>query len=383
MKITNAFKYFDIILRWFFAKSFVQLYPGRRKPLWLISERGYEAQDNGFALFKYIKDNHPEVNCRYVISFDSPDIHRLDEYKEFLVDHGSIKHYFTLAKATHLISTHICGYTPDMYRFMKLSEKHELFKRKKKIFLQHGITKDNIRSLYGDMTKLDLFVCGAQPEYDYINENFKYPKGVVKYLGLCRYDALNDAQSEKMILIMPTWRKYIDKTKFAESEYYLRWKELLQSTELHDICRKNGLSIVFYPHYEMRSMIHFFQEIKLPEFISIREKGEDIQSLLKRAALLLTDYSSVYFDVAYMHKPVIYYQFDSERFFSGHYSKGYFKPEELGFLVHEYSEVLNRMENLIQINFSLPEYMSNNIDKFFPVRDNNNCKRNFAAISML
>lgn len=383
MKTSNALKYIALILKWYGVKIISALLPQQKEPLWLISERGFEAQDNGFALFVFIKKNHPEIKCNYIIAKKSPDIHKLDKYKDSVIYHGTLKHYFILAKASHLISTHICGYVPDMYRFMKLDSRFNLLRGKKKVFLQHGITKDNIRSLYGDLTKLDLFVCGAQPEYNYINENFKYPKGVVKYLGLCRYDALNDAQPEKLILIMPTWRKYIDKTKFTESEYYLRWKEILQSSEFHDICRKNGLRIVFYPHYEMQSMIHFFQEINLPDFISIREKGENIQSLLKQAALLLTDYSSVYFDVAYMHKPVIYYQFDSERFFSGHYSKGYFNPEELGFMVNEYSEVLSIMGKLIQTNFSLPECIDKNIEKFFPIRDNNNCKRNFTAISAL
>lgn len=37
------------------------------RDVWLISERGYDARDNGYHLFKYINLNHPEVNIYYVI----------------------------------------------------------------------------------------------------------------------------------------------------------------------------------------------------------------------------------------------------------------------------------------------------------------------------
>ena len=37
------------------------------KDIWLISERGTEAKDNGYWMFKYIRENHPEINVYYLI----------------------------------------------------------------------------------------------------------------------------------------------------------------------------------------------------------------------------------------------------------------------------------------------------------------------------
>ena len=48
-------------------------------------------------------------------------------------------------------------------------------------------------------------------------------------------------------------------------------------------------------------------------------------------ALLVTDYSSVFFDVAFLRKPVVYYQFDEEEFRKYHYQKGYFDFRRDGF----------------------------------------------------
>ena len=41
-------------------------------------------------------------------------------------------------------------------------------------------------------------------------------------------------------------------------------------------------------------------------------------TLFKECALFITDYSSTHFDVAFLQKPIIYYQFDQEKFFLQH-----------------------------------------------------------------
>ena len=48
---------------------------------------------------------------------------------------------------------------------------------------------------------------------------------------------------------------------------------------------------------------------------------------------MLTDYSSVAFDFAYLRKPIVYAHFDKEAFFSGEhsYTAGYFDYERDGF----------------------------------------------------
>jgi CDP-glycerol glycerophosphotransferase len=94
------------------------------------------------------------------------------------------------------------GYSPDIGVFKKLDKLGLV--RGKKVFLQHGIIKDNLINLYYPNIKLDLFVCGAYLEYQYVNSRFKHPQGVVKYLGLCRYDELNTPHKvNKQILTGP------------------------------------------------------------------------------------------------------------------------------------------------------------------------------------
>ena len=86
---------------------------------WLISERGNDARDNSYWLFKYIRKNHPEIDIRYIIDKKSVDYKKIKELGE-CIEFGSKDHYIMLISSGVLISTHIMGYTPDMSLFCRL-----------------------------------------------------------------------------------------------------------------------------------------------------------------------------------------------------------------------------------------------------------------------
>ena len=66
------------------------------------------------------------------------------------------------------------GYSPDSYRFAILDRKFKIVKGKK-IFLQHGIIKDDIVELHYPRVNLDLFVCSTVPEYDSVVPSWALP----------------------------------------------------------------------------------------------------------------------------------------------------------------------------------------------------------------
>lgn len=354
-----------------------------KEQLWLISERGFEARDNAYHFFLYVKQSHPEINIKYVIDKKSQDYERLKKYEGDIINYGSFKHYLLLCLSTHLISTHIMGYTPNMGFFYKLDKYLNLFKSQKKIFLQHGIIKDYLPVLFGNNVRLDLFCCGAKPEFDYVFQNFNHPIGVVQYTGLCRYDKLNDFNTNKQILVMPTWRTYINKENLYESAYYKYWKEFLEDKVLHQILAKTNYKLYFYPHYEMQKHLALFKQMNLSENIIVADFKFDVQSLLKESSLLVTDYSSVYFDFVYMKKPVIYYQFDEDEFRKYHYQKGYINESIFGVKVSNTKDLVDRLHISIQENCAPSSTYGSVYDDFFPIRDTNNCNRVYTAIKAL
>lgn len=365
-----------LVLRLYIGRIYSFFY--QDKELWLISERGKEARDNGYFFFVWLKQNHPEINVKYIISKDSKDLNKFVPWKECVVTYDSIKHLSSIWKAKYLISTHVCGYTNDHQFFSKFDGQFHIFKGKK-VFLQHGITKDDLRNLYYGKIDIDLFISGSQIEYKYMSKTFGYPDGIIKYTGLCRFDNLMNVRTKKQILMMPTFRIYVNREHFEDSEYYKAYKQLLCCEILHQQLEQTGYTLIFYPHYEFQSKIDSFKKLNLSDRITIADMSYDVQQLLKESEILITDYSSVFFDVMYMNKPVLFYQFDEEKYRAAHYKKGYLDYHDVGPVSATLDGLLLNLNDTLvdrRVEKKYQEYY----DKTFKYRDCNNCKRVYQAI---
>ena len=109
--------------------------------------------------------------------------------------------------------------------------------------------------------------------------------------------------------------------------------------------------------------------------IKILDTKTDIQKVLKESEILITDYSSVYMDFAYMNKPVMYFQFDYEEYRKRQYQDGYFSYKDDGF-----GPVCDNAEDLIKDFISitkkgLDKKYCDRMNKFFELKDQNNCDR--------
>ena len=109
-------------------------------------------------------------------------------------------------------------------------------------------------------------------------------------------------------------------------------------------------------------------------------KKYDIQDVLKRSALMITDYSSVFFDFAYMRKPVLFYQFDEKEYRQRQYGQGYFNYRDtvLGKWTDDESSVMEYLEKSLVDGMSLVD--ESVIREFFPLWDKNNSERIYNAI---
>ena len=338
---------------------------GAEKPIWFVCERGYDARDNGYVFYTYLKEHHPEIRTVYGIREDAPDAVRIA--KEDIIPFGTIKHLETIIKAQALISTHDYGYTPDMVVF------HHLWKARLfngiKVFLQHGIIKENIAWYHAPECYPDIFVTAAEQEAKFIREAMGQGNNV-RTTGLCRYDRLRDNR-KNMLLIVPTWREYItedENVRFEETEYYKNWEEFIFNPRLHSYLAETGMEAVFYPHIEMQKYLPYFKGNK---YVRITDaKTDDLATLLMDCQVLVTDYSSVFFDVVYMKKPVIFFQFDTEEYYGRHYPKGYLKNENFGIVCATVDDTVDAVEHPLCIDQ----------DSFFKYNDRNNCERVYNEI---
>ena len=110
----------------------------------------------------------------------------------------------------------------------------------------------------------------------------------------------------------------------------------------------------------------------------------DYSDMLTKASLMVTDYSSLSFDFAYLKKPVIYAQFDKEKFFKEHiYLKDiYFDFDKDGFGEVEITpeKVVERIINVIDNDCKMDKKYLNKVEKFFKYNDNKNSERVYKEI---
>ena len=86
-----------------------------------------------------------------------------------------------------------------------------------------------------------------------------------------------------------------------------------------------------------------------------------------------------------MRKPVVYFQFDQDEFFSKHYNRGYFSYQKMGFGPVTES-VESTVEAIIQCadgGFCPADEYAQRMQMFFPLYDQKNCERIYEAICLI
>ena len=348
----------------------------KKRQLWLVCEDGNTARDNGYHFYKYVRTEHPNNYCFYVIDKNKVDYKKVKEFGN-IIQFKSLKHWLYYLSADYNISIHKHG-NPCQSFFFIIHVVLGLFNNR--VFLQHGITKDNSPWLYYKNTKFRYFICGAKKEYEYIKENFGYPEKNVIYTGFPRFDNLYDNNTnEKQILIMPTWRNwlggnYVNDDDFKNTDYYKNWNEFLNNQDFIKFIESNSYIVYFYPHQHTQKFLHLFKSnsdnIKI-----VNNSKKDIQELLKESGILITDYSSVFMDFAYMNKPVLFYQFDYENYRKNQLQEGYFNYERDGFgpIVKNQTDLADMLEKICK-NGLEKKYISRN-NGFFELKDRQNSER--------
>ncbi|MFL6061015.1 MAG: CDP-glycerol glycerophosphotransferase family protein [Marmoricola sp.] len=369
---------------------------------WVLMDRIHNAGDSAEVLFRHLRAEHPGINAYFVIEDGTADHKRLRaEFGKRVVAHGSLEWRALMAHCAHLLSSHA-----DV-PIMRPSEITEFCDPAWKFtFLQHGVIKDDLNSWLGRKF-IDVFVTSTTAEHASIaGEGTAYPFTTkeVKLTGLPRFDRLREigarypAGERDLLLVTPTWRQWLVEhlgegtqrrtvdDAVLGSEFVRSWVELLSAPELEAACREHDLTLGFLPHPNLEALL---PQLDLPAHVTpLTYDGVDVQEYFARARLLVTDYSSIAFNAAYLDRPVVYFQFDARTVLEtgGHVGRGgYFSYERDGFG----AVTADAPAALEAINAALaagpgpaPEYQRR-IDAAFPQRDGRCSERVVQAVLAL
>ena len=346
------------------------------------------AQDNGYYFFKYCMDHEEEKrqnnHIYYVITKDAPDRKKLDDYQSHLVDFMSIRHMIYMIAAELLVSTDTRNHLYAMRQRGSILKRY--LRKKPLVFLQHGVTAlKKVDFFYGKgkSGSCDLFVVTSDFEKKIVEDYFGYAEDEIVNSGFARWDVLEDkSEGLREILIMPTWRAWLENVtleEFKESDYFHNYMALLNSPRFHSFLEKNDLLANFYLHSKFREFIQDFS-VESDRIRLIVFGEEPANELMMRCKMLVTDYSSVCWDVFYLDKPVVFFQFDRDKYMEAHGSYLDMDRELFGDCAQDVDGLLTYMERCADDHFVVrPEYekMQKSFYKYF---DDQNSRRICDAI---
>lgn len=169
---------------------------------------------------------------------------------------------------------------------------------------------------------------------------------------------------KKLILFAPTWRDDSD-------DYYEFTQHDLNS--LSDFLDKNHCVIGVREHFHHKNKSYYNQLQKVNVLNLNNEYFKNIEVLLKKADLLITDYSSCYFDFLFLKKPCISFAFDYQKY--GGHERGFLHDPKTIFgqnLCFDFYNVLLRADELINKPYSINIDI---FDTFYKFDDNKNTER--------
>lgn len=384
----NLWSYFYLIKKYKYNAKF-RLLNSRNKKYILINDRPEKASDNGEAVFKYINKYRKDLAkyTYYVISKENKDYSRLSEIGNVVIK-NSKKHKYLFLNSKIIMSSHT--FNSFYYGFAKSKMKYYIdLLDYKFVWLQHGVTYNNVckaANKYNTMSDYIAITTTKEMEEISSDRYFYNEKDLIE-CGCPRYDYLNES-SKNIITIIPTWRRYLSgrtlkngfheiKDGFELSDYYINYSKILSDKKLKKLLLDNGYNLKFILHPGMNGYEYSFEKFNNEVINIVSVKDLDYSKLFSESKLMITDYSSVFFDFSYLKKPLIYYQFDKEKFYGEHYLKGTFDFERDGFgdVINTPSQIINKIEYYFNNDFKVENKYLERIENIFNYKDKNNCKR--------
>lgn len=143
-----------------------------------------------------------------------------------------------------------------------------------------------------------------------VANNYGWDDENIIKINLPRWDKYNDSEEvfyikncNKSIFIMFTWRD-LAKNRNVSNDYYKNILNLLQNNLLIKEIQKNNVTLYFAFHHrqnEYKSKI--MNKYKYIKFINENQ----ISDILSKTDLVITDFSSIIFDIIYRQRPFIMY----------------------------------------------------------------------------
>lgn len=291
--------------------------PVNQKKIYFDSFGGSQFNDNPRAIYEYVQEHYPAYDCYW--GYSEKHYQRFENNNLQLVKRGSFKWMITLLSSKYWVSnSRLPGYVYKSKKNTYIQTWHGTPLKKLVLDMEQvnikGTTQDQyIKEFLEESSKWDYLISPNSYSTEIFKRCFDFKKEIIE-IGYPRNDflvtnnneanirsikkKLNIPAAKKVILYAPTWRDQalfkmpmsIYQMQAALGEEYViltRWHYLVTSRYRGQGHEEFVIDVTDYP---------------------------DIKDLYLISDILVTDYSSVFFDYAILNRPIIFYCFDYAKY---------------------------------------------------------------------
>lgn len=279
-----------------------------QKVIILFEKEGSRYEESASVLYEELIDQGFD-NAYFVLDKNYPYLSNIDKkYCKNILVKGSFKHYYYFFKSKTFLGSEALVHAIDLRVTNKWAQRKLADPDKDYVFLQHGVmymvSLDSESRRFFKPEKLKgkyRVVTSSHEEARHFVELGGYNEEMIYICGLPKFDRnTRDTDADK-IVIMPTWRpwEYNEvRYNFEETKYYKMLCRIFAGIpeELHE-------KVIILPHplfFDAVKDSHF----QMKKYFDCETKYDDI---LKKAQILITDYSSISYDAFYRGTNVIFY----------------------------------------------------------------------------
>ena len=369
-----------------------------RKKIWLISDSLDTAGGSGEAFFRYLlAEQKQHVKPYFLLPDDSKDYLRLKKkFGKRLIPPWSKKHKVFSLAAGAVVSSSPRGQANEPFSGINKTN-NDLLLTVPFIYLpSQCLLREEAQRLNVWNQDFSGFAAASEQEAMMLQRGqYGYDAERIWLTGLPCFDGLDDGGT-KRILFIPEWREYLMKVSsksledrelnegFEESEYYAFYHHLLTNKQVLQTASEKGYELFVLAPPRMTS---YMARLDIdPAFKIVSGEGFDRKDL-SGYSLVVTDYSLLSFDFAYLRRPVIYCRFDAEKLKPGEKKTdpSYFDYEEDGFgpVCGVPDEAAERIIECMDRDCALTDFYAERISRYFLFDDQNNCGRIYNRIASL
>ncbi len=293
--------------------------------IWLFGENlGATSNNNSYYMWRHVVERDDDIEKYFIMEDNKPNRKCYKSlpkaYRKFVVWRNTIKHLELFVKADmFFVSQSYRDIRPEQIGFKKL----DLSMEKPIIYLQHGTLAMKVIGYTGVSYNNNFFnflyynkhiAPIFQEKHDFKPYQMYYGEFHPRYIELIKRFKEYKKENKRILWFM-TWREYFGEN-FPTVIFMKKIKKVITDPKLLKYLDKTNTDLVLCVHkfFDDDKIKEMKGEIDNPHIVFEHASEIDVMDELARCDVLITDYSSVGFDVTLMNKPVVLFQPDMDEY---------------------------------------------------------------------